>query len=50
MTAPIVPVDSKRTDWPRLVAQASGDAQKRLRTIEQGAGGLTIAKLMFLNG
>lgn len=44
-----VPVDAKRQDWPRLVANRVNDNAVRLAALE-ATGGLTRAKLRFVSG
>lgn len=46
MTRPIVPVDGKRQDWPRLVANKANDLELRVTKLERQ----TIAKLRFFYG
>jgi hypothetical protein len=50
MTAPIVPVDSQRADWPRLVANAIRSAQNDIAQLNEQDGGISRAKLRFVGG
>lgn len=50
MTRQLVPVDARRQDWPRLVANRANDQELRLSAVESGVGGMTRAKLRFLGG
>ena len=45
-----VPETNNRQDWPRLVAQASNEAQNRIAALEAGGGGITRAKMRFVCG
>lgn len=46
MTRPVVPVDGRRQDWPRLVANKTNDLETRTQVLERQ----TVAKLRFLYG
>lgn len=46
MTRPVVPVDGKRQDWPRLVANKANDLETRVTALERQ----TLGKLRFLYG
>jgi hypothetical protein len=35
----IVPVDARRQDWPRLVANAINDSTRRVAALETGSSG-----------
>jgi hypothetical protein len=45
-----VPVDARRSDWPRLVAGATNDTQARVLKAENLQGGFSRAKLSFVSG
>ena len=46
----LVPVDARRQDWPRLVANRVNDQEVRLSAAESPSGGFSRAKLKFLSG
>lgn len=46
MSAPVVPVDAKRSDWPRLVANAIN----RLQSAPAGSGTVTTVSVTTANG
>lgn len=45
-----VPVDGRRQDWPRLVADATNTTARKVAEMENGVGGMSRAKLSFLCG
>ena len=47
---PLVPVDNRRQDWPRLVANAIKTAQNDINRLSAQGGGISRAKLRFVGG
>ena len=45
-----IPVDAKRQDWPRLVAQTTNETARNVATVMSNVGGFSRAKLSFLSG
>ncbi len=50
MSVRTVPVDAKRADWPRLVADQTNRVSGQVASMQSGAGGFSRAKARFLSG